>query len=207
MASEWDEFRGVFFEEAAEHLSAMESGLLELETSADCTDVLNRLFRAAHSVKGASATLGMEGLASFSHSLEELLGRLRDGLVQLHPSHIDLLLRAKDMLAALVAAERDNAPSPADLDAVVQELRRACQAGTPVPNQSMGQSSSGVTDALSPACMRVPKPEAPEGPATSTPQHDAAFATEAPWLLALAERLVETYQHMEHAVVELETGA
>ncbi|MBN9161779.1 MAG: Hpt domain-containing protein, partial [Myxococcales bacterium] len=68
-----------FFEEAEEHLATFEQGLLELETNPHDGEVIARVFRAAHSIKGASGTFGLDDVTSFTHALETLFDRLRQG--------------------------------------------------------------------------------------------------------------------------------
>lgn len=58
-------FRETFFEEAAEHVATLEQGLLGLERPDADPDLLNSIFRAAHSIKGGSGTFGLEQVASF----------------------------------------------------------------------------------------------------------------------------------------------
>lgn len=118
-------FREVFFEEAAERVAELESGLLQLEASPDCQELLHTVFRAAHSIKGGSATFGLERVARFTHSLENLLGRLREGRMPVTRTLVDLLLRATDVLRSLLAAERDGTPVPERLEAISAELKQA----------------------------------------------------------------------------------
>ncbi len=118
-------FREVFFEEAAERVAELESGLLQLEASPECQELLHTIFRAAHSIKGGSATFGMERVARFTHSLENLLGRLREGHIPVTRTLVDLLLRATDVLRSLLEAERDAGPVPERLEAILGELKQA----------------------------------------------------------------------------------
>ena len=77
-------FHAAFFDEAAEHLAVMEESLLALERMPEDGELLNRIFRAAHSVKGASGTFGFTDIAAFTHSLESLLDRMRDREITTH---------------------------------------------------------------------------------------------------------------------------
>jgi len=71
-------FRETFFQEASEHLGEMESGLLQLEGHPN-PELLNAIFRGAHSIKGAIGTFGFEDVARFTHAMEGLLDRMRAG--------------------------------------------------------------------------------------------------------------------------------
>lgn len=196
MANEWDEFRSEFFEEAAEHLHTMESALLELETASDRTDVLNRLFRAAHSIKGVSATLEMTRLAAYSHSLEDLLGRLRDGAVPFRPAHVDLLLRATDVLQALVVAERDGMGPPTELERVTEDLRLACE------NVEDKRCETRMAEAPEkPEQCSKPQSSVERGCGAPEALRFAPTRKDAEWLLVLAERLVAAHESLERAAV------
>ena len=116
-------YRSTFFEEAAEHLTSMERGLLELEGAPQDPEPLNCVFRVAHSIKGSSGMLGMQDVSEFAHDLEGLLECLRSGKMQATPATLELLLRAKDTLESLLAAERDGTPAPGDAQAVRTALR------------------------------------------------------------------------------------
>ena len=146
------EFRDGFFEEAAEHLVAMERGLLTLdEQGADATDpeVLNAIFRAAHSIKGVAASLGFDEIAEFTHVLEELLDGMRRGLIAATPVRVQLLLRATDTVNALVEASRaDNAASVDTRDVVValhHELGTDPAAGDAASDERASEPAASVT--------------------------------------------------------------
>ena len=99
MAIDLTRFRGVFFEEAREHLAELEAGLLHLDRGTADDEVLNTIFRAAHSIKGSAGMFGLGDVIRAAHALEGVLDRLRTR--QLAPSRplVDLLLRGSDLLA------------------------------------------------------------------------------------------------------------
>jgi len=98
----------VFFEEATDLLHDFEDGLLRLEQTPGDREVLNRVFRSAHTLKGNSAMLGFEAIAQFTHVLEDLLMRLRDGELVVARPMMDTLLVSADVLRALLQRERDH---------------------------------------------------------------------------------------------------
>lgn len=104
------QFRGVFFEEAAEHLATMEVGLLQLEQAPNDRATVDAVFRGAHSIKGAAGTFGFLEVASFLHGVETLLDRMRSGTTDVTPRRITLLLGALDALQQLLSAAREDAP-------------------------------------------------------------------------------------------------
>jgi two-component system chemotaxis sensor kinase CheA len=113
----------MFFEESNEHLADMESALLELENNPTDSELLNRVFRGAHSIKGAAGSLGFAELAQFTHVLENLLDRLREAGTAPSRSHSDLLLRSTDVLRGLVMAALSGSPAPSNTAAVLEAIQ------------------------------------------------------------------------------------
>lgn len=111
-----DRFRLMFFEEARELLISLEEGLLELERRQGDRAHLDRVFRAAHSLKGAAAMVGLAPIAEFTHGIEAVLEKVRSGDLGVDPDLISTLLEARDHLAAMVESEAANAPIPAPAD-------------------------------------------------------------------------------------------
>lgn len=89
-----------FRTETEENLAEIESGLLQLEGRPDDPDVLATIFRAAHTLKGGAATVGVDAVVRFAHLVEDLLDRLREKELVATPSMVSLLLRCVDHLRA-----------------------------------------------------------------------------------------------------------
>lgn len=106
MTIDLSEFHDVFFEECFERLDAMESGLLALDHGADMEEI-NAIFRAAHSIKGGSASFGFMEISALTHVMETLLDEMRDGARAVTRDGVDLLLESVDVLRGMVNAERD----------------------------------------------------------------------------------------------------
>jgi two-component system chemotaxis sensor kinase CheA len=120
-------FREVFLEEAQEHLEIMESSLLGIEAggSADSA-ILNQIFRSAHTIKGGSGMFGLDQMARFTHSLENLLDQMRAGKIEPTRPLIDTLLRSCDVLKALLAfARQDDATVPQEMGDVLEAIQQA----------------------------------------------------------------------------------
>ncbi len=124
MEIDLNRFRAAFFEEAGEHLENMEAGLLALENSGGDREVLNTIFRAAHSIKGASSTFGMDNVARFTHVLENLLDRMREGEVTPTMELCELLLKSTDILSGLIQAEKTQSSPPADVENIFSALQQ-----------------------------------------------------------------------------------
>jgi two-component system, chemotaxis family, sensor kinase CheA len=93
-----------FLSESQEGLAAMEESLIALEARADDRELLGTIFRVVHTLKGNSASLGLDAPVRFCHTLEDLLDRLREGVVPATPALVALLLRGVDALGAMVPA-------------------------------------------------------------------------------------------------------
>jgi two-component system, chemotaxis family, sensor kinase CheA len=102
MSIDMSQFHQVFFEECFEGLEAMESGLLNLDTGAIDAEVINTIFRGAHSIKGGSGTFGFNDVAEFTHIMETLLDEMRDGRRKVTQPAIDVLLGSVDCLRTML---------------------------------------------------------------------------------------------------------
>jgi two-component system, chemotaxis family, sensor kinase CheA len=110
MTVDLTQFHAAFFEESFEALDAMEAALLKLDVGAPEPELVNTIFRVAHSIKGGSATFGFSEIASFTHSLETLLDELRSGAMPVTVAVSDLLLKSVDVLRAMLRAVQAKQP-------------------------------------------------------------------------------------------------
>ena len=118
-------FHATFFEESRENLAAMEAGLLDMESGGGGIDTIHVVFRAAHSIKGGSATFGFTAIAELTHLLETLLDEARSGKRTLDGVAISALLGSVDALRMLLAAaEHGDAIDQAMLTRARAELER-----------------------------------------------------------------------------------
>lgn len=106
MSIDMKQFHTVFFEESQEHLDEMEQLLLDLDLSAPDAEMLNSIFRAAHSIKGGSGIFGFDALTSATHIMEGLLDKIRKGNLVITAGMIDLFLAAVDQLKDILRAYR-----------------------------------------------------------------------------------------------------
>jgi two-component system chemotaxis sensor kinase CheA len=110
MTIDLTQFHDAFFDESFEALDSMEAALLQLDTGSPDPELINTIFRAAHSIKGGSSTFGFAETASFTHSLETLLGELRDRRLAVTRTISDLLLKSVDVLRTMLGAARAGRP-------------------------------------------------------------------------------------------------
>ena len=119
--SEDAELLQVFLEEAREHLDGIEGDLLALESAATPdVELVNKIFRAAHSVKGGAGFFGLDAIKSLAHAMENVLGLMQKGQLAPRQDVIGILLKAADALVHMLADP--NAGSVANVDDFVREL-------------------------------------------------------------------------------------
>jgi two-component system chemotaxis sensor kinase CheA len=123
MSNDFSQFQDAFFEEAGDHLAIVEDGLLQLEQHPEDLDLLNKIFRSAHSIKGTSGMFGFNAVAQFTHKMETLLDLLRNGQKVVTPEIADLLLESTDCLKTLIdAAKTDSAVDDETVQRLTTEL-------------------------------------------------------------------------------------
>ncbi len=120
MAIDLNRFIGTFFDEAQEHLESIEEQAMSLATPGHDPEVLNSIFRAAHSIKGGSGTFGFNQLAEATHEMETLFDDLRRGRGQADATTVRLLLDACDVFRAHVARLKSGDRRP---DHAMDQLR------------------------------------------------------------------------------------
>lgn len=98
MSADLEQFYQIFFEEASELLTEMDTRLLELDMHSPEPENLNAIFRVAHSIKGGADTFGFTDMAEMTHMLESLLDKLRKGELTLCSEMVDAFLQASDVL-------------------------------------------------------------------------------------------------------------
>ena len=129
MAVDLSHFQESFFTESAEHVETMESGFLELEQRPQDLDLLNRIFRAAHSIKGNAGMFNFTAIAGLTHKMENVLDLMRNEKIPVTPHGVDVLLRSLDGLKSLLEAAQGGAePDGEILEGLEGELQ-ACQDG------------------------------------------------------------------------------
>lgn len=126
-----------FISEAGEQTEAIETLLLELEEQPDNRELLDSLFRCAHTVKGSAGIFGLNKVVEFTHHVETLLDQMREGKLELNPSLSTLLLQCNDQIKFLVDTASDDSadtPDQKDLRAdLVIQLRAYTEGGGAAP--------------------------------------------------------------------------
>ena len=92
----------MFIEESKEHLQSLNETLLVLENSPDDVDMINSVFRVAHTLKGMAGTMGFKRMNSLTHNMENVLSEIRTGNIHITPELLDILFQCLDALEQYV---------------------------------------------------------------------------------------------------------
>lgn len=113
-----------FLDETKELLENIDNDLVSLEADPQNQDLLNRIFRAVHTIKGTSSFLGFEQLVELGHATEDVLHMLRNGERVVIPEVMDILLEATDKLKTLVQQIQEEKVQSIDLTNILKDLKR-----------------------------------------------------------------------------------
>jgi two-component system chemotaxis sensor kinase CheA len=97
-----DKFKNKFLEEATDNLAELEEALLQLEQAPTDSDQIERVFRFMHSIKGGSSMFGYTRLSDFTHHLENIYDRIREGTIAVNQGLLDLTLESVDHMKNLL---------------------------------------------------------------------------------------------------------
>ena len=147
-----------FFAEAEQQVETLESNILVIENDPSNHDAIDEIFRAAHTLKGGSATVEMTELSTFCHDVEDLLDALRGGAVGVTEPIVDVLLTAIDTIKVMLETRSNGSVYQEDVSPLVQKIKAF------IPEKS-GKKKAPVQ---MPKGMVAPKPVAPPPTVAST---------------------------------------
>jgi two-component system chemotaxis sensor kinase CheA len=153
-----------FLVESEELLQHLDQDMVTLEATPRDTELLNRIFRALHTIKGTSGFLGFDPVVRLSHHAEDVLNDLRRGEIQLSRPMIDALLAARDQLGHMLADIRQGGLKQYEIDALLGELE-AVRKPADVPLQ-LGEIlvNDRVIDPGALKAVLLEQATSPEGP-------------------------------------------
>lgn len=143
------EFYQTFFDEADELLADMEKHLLDLDFLSPDNDLLNAIFRAAHSIKGGAGTFGFKVLQETTHILENLLDDARCGELKLTSEIINLFLESKDIMQEQLDAYKSSQEPDTDSFHYICEALRQIALESKSGQAELAASSQVLTEAQS----------------------------------------------------------
>ncbi len=150
-----DNHAQTFIEEAFELLADLETALLELEEDPSDSELIGRVFRALHTIKGSGAMFGFDNVAQFTHTIETVFDDVREGKLPVTEELISLTLKARDLIRLMIEAPSDEASLPQDAQTLIDSFRRIADGGklqqTPTQNPN---TDSQAQEASSPPHQR-----------------------------------------------------
>ena len=105
--SENKDIMDTFFMDCRENIDAMENGLLEIEKGDYDDEVINTIFRAAHTIKGSSGMFSFDIIENFTHKVENLLDNVRNKKIDIDSEMVSLLLECNDHIINLLDIVED----------------------------------------------------------------------------------------------------
>ena len=137
-----DEYKEMFAVESAEHLQSMNDALLSLEKDPANSETINVMFRAAHTLKGMSATMGYTNIKELTHNMENLMDRVRKNEIKLDSSAIDVLFECLDTLEKMV--ETPEKSSEIDIASLIGKLSRNDYVSVPLKDEQIVQTNASI---------------------------------------------------------------
>ncbi|GGC97100.1 chemotaxis protein CheA [Pontibacillus salipaludis] len=133
---EMSQYLEVFIEESKEHLQTVNDSLLKLEKNPEDLTIVSEIFRAAHTLKGMSATMNYQDLANLTHKMENVLDLIRNNKIQVDSDLLDIIFDAVDDLEAMVGDIASGGQGERDVQHVVGKLERIEEGEAPAKVQS-----------------------------------------------------------------------
>ncbi len=120
---ELKEMMAIFKVESEEHLKNLNKGLLKLEESPTSKELLDDLFRTAHSIKGSARMMGFSKIESVAHKIEDIFGLLRRAEISMSPEDFDLVYEGVDIVSQIIAKiSSDGTDEAIKIDAICKKL-------------------------------------------------------------------------------------
>jgi two-component system chemotaxis sensor kinase CheA len=193
---EFDEILQDFLVEAFELIEQLDQDLVELETSPEDLELLNRIFRVAHTVKGASSFLNFDVLTYLTHHMENVLNKARHGELKITPDVMDIILESIDLMKLLLETIRDTGSDQGvEVGPCVGRLDR-----------TVGGEGAPEAPAAAPAEEAAPEPVKEPEPVAAEEEEDYSELSEEE-IEAEIERLLAARQAEDRAKREAKKAA
>jgi two-component system chemotaxis sensor kinase CheA len=142
-----DKFKAKFVEESLDNVNDLEEALFALENDMQSKDLIERIFRAMHSLKGGGAMFGFNHLSDFTHHLENIFDKVRNDKLEVTPDLISLTFSAVDEIKSLL--DKGDLTEKDDLDAYhafMGRIQSFSETGSAAPVAEVSASSAPVVD-------------------------------------------------------------
>ncbi|WP_163499946.1 hybrid sensor histidine kinase/response regulator [Helicobacter suis] len=167
-----------FLVEAFEMNEQLDQDLVELEHNPEDPDLLNRIFRVAHTIKGSSSFLNLDTLTHLTHNMEDVLNRARKNELKITPDVMDVVLRSVDLMKTLLVTIRNtgsDANSGVDISDVVKKLQAIAQSPEAGAQEAEAQPSAQTPPQETPPQESTAQaPQGTDNPLANEPEPDLA---------------------------------
>lgn len=152
-----------FFSEAEQQVYTLESNILVIENDPSNHEAIDEIFRAAHTLKGGSATVEMHELSGFTHVMEDMLDALRSGTLAVSEPVVDILLKSLDIIKAMLAARAEGSVYQEDISGIknkletmipAKEAKKAAPKKAPAPTAAPAAPVQSAPPAPKPAAAQ-----------------------------------------------------
>jgi len=149
-----------FLSEATELLEKIDDDLVALEHSPSDMELLNRIFRSIHTVKGAASFLEFELLVKVTHRTEDVLNKLRRGEMALNPGLMDVILEAVDLVKILINDIKSDELKERPVEGIINQLIAVMEDSSPPAEKTAAPADAvnAATPAAAPAAAPIPVP-------------------------------------------------
>mgnify|MGYP006287373297 FL=1 len=148
MSDEDSEYKEMFIEEAREHLTTLNQSLLDFEQNPEDEDALNKIFRAAHTIKGMAATLNYDPIQHLSHKTEDTLDLIRQHQINVDSSVVDLIFNCFDGIEAMVEDIAVNDATDFEVTPLIDQLEQYLESTSDKKDQPKNKPSSSTSISL-----------------------------------------------------------
>lgn len=144
-----------FFAEAEQQVEQLESNILVIENDPTNHEAIDEIFRAAHTLKGGSATVEMMELSHFTHTVEDVLDEIRSDRLKVDEDVVDILLNSIDVIKAMLEARQNGSVYEENIDDIVNKLHNY------IPNKEDKKKKPAAAPAPKPAPVQAAPVAAP----------------------------------------------
>jgi two-component system chemotaxis sensor kinase CheA len=181
MSSQDNEMLALFFEDAFQMMSETEQCFLDLETNPENPDLIDKIFRVAHSLKGGGNAVGFTSLGAFTHAFESFLLKIKNKEVSICKDVVDLLLKCNDHIKTWVVQLKDGQHADVDSTSLLQEMASLSGGESPGHLTVAENSNSFESPAKDgPISQNTESEHAPSSPQLASVQAPVPQKTSAP---------------------------
>jgi len=157
------QYLDVFLEESKEHLTNLNEKLLELERNTDNLSCLNEIFRSAHTLKGMSSTMGFDDMADLTHHMEDMLSDMKEGMIRVDSSVIDVLFSCLDRLQLMLTNIQNGQPKidNSDLVTILGQFKQGTYPESLENKDAAMAGASPAPDLFAPGNGLIREPDIP----------------------------------------------